>query len=920
MPISWNEIRHNAVAFSKDWAGVAREEAEAKSFWDAFFNVFGIKRRTVASFEEPVKNLSGNWSYIDLFWPGTLIVEHKSRGKSLEKAGSQAMEYIRGLKDAGRDDENPRYIILSDFNWIYLHDLEDGKTSEIQVENLHHWVQKFAFIPGYKQHTLDVEDPINIRAVELLGELHDVLKDGGYSGHDLERFLVRVLFCLFAEDTGLFDRTAFTLFVENYTRPDGRDLGAHLARLFQTLNTPQERRQKNLLEELADLPYVNGDLFAETLGFADFNSDMRNRLLACCRFDWSRISPAVFGSLFQSVMVPRERRQIGAHYTSERDILKLVRSLFLDDLRTEFESVKGNKRRLDEFHKKLAKLTFLDPACGCGNFLVVAYRELRLLEIEILRILHGDQQVLDIHGFSLVDVDAMYGIEILEFPVRIAEVALWLMDHQMNQRLSEAFGQYFVRLPLKKSATIRNANALRIDWREVLPPEKCSYVMGNPPFVGKKARTMEQKKDMDLVLGSENGTLELDYVCCWYRFAAGYMNGTTIRAAFVSTNSITQGEQPSLLWPRLFALGFKIHFAHRTFPWESEARGKAHVHVVIIGFAQSEPVRRQIYDYENGADLGVFIAARNINPYLIDANDTLLESRRKPICDVPLIRFGNMPNDDGNLLLDDIQKILFLRNAPEAKPYIRRFISAKEYFDNLERWCLWLDEIPPQVLRACKPLLERVRRVKAYRSKSPRKATRKLADYPALFGEIRQPKSKYILIPRHSSENRKYIPLSYFDPKVIVADSCLSIANTTMYHFGVLSSAIHMAWVRQVCGRLESRYRYSNELVYNNFPWPESPTDKQKALVEAKAQMLLDVRETFSSTSLAALYDPETMPGKLAKAHAELDRAVDACYRAKPFESDRERVEFLFALYEKLTAPLTAGIKEPMTRRSKKSK
>jgi hypothetical protein len=560
MPISWNEIRHNAVAFSKDWAGASREDAEAKTFWDEFFKVFGIKRRTVASFEEPVKNLSGQWGFIDLFWKSVLLVEHKSRGKSLDKAEAQAMDYIQALKNEGRDDEIPRYVIVSDFARIALHDLEEDATVEFTLDEFHRCVDNFAFIPGYKRHRLDVEDPINIRAAELLGELHDALKDGGYSGHDLERFLVRVLFCLFAEDTGLFERNAFTLFVENHTRPDGSDLGVQLARLFQVLNTPKERRQKNLLEELAELPYVNGDLFAESLEFADFNRDMRSRLLVCCRFDWSRISPAIFGSLFQSVMEPRERRQVGAHYTSERDILKLVRSLFLDDLRAEFEAVKGSKKKLEEFHKKLGKLTFFDPACGCGNFLVVTYRELRLLEIEVLKILHGDQQVLDIHGFSLVDVDAMYGIEINEFPARIAEVALWLVDHQMNQRLSEAFGQYFVRLPLKKSATIKIANALRIDWREILSSEKCSYVMGNPPFVGSRFQTEEQRADLNLVAGEIGSSGLLDYVTCWYLKAADYLKATTATAAFVSTNSISQGEQVGVLWTELFRLGVSIRF------------------------------------------------------------------------------------------------------------------------------------------------------------------------------------------------------------------------------------------------------------------------------------------------------------------------------------------------------------------------
>jgi hypothetical protein len=443
MPISWNEIRHNAVAFANEWAGVAHERAEAQTFWNEFFAVFGIKRRTVASFEEPVKKLSGNWGRIDLFWPATLLVEHKSLNEPLDKAQSQAMEYVRGLKDAGRDDEIPRYVIVSDFARIAIHDLDENKSVEVELGDLHRNVDKFAFIPGYKQHALDAEDPINIEAAELLGDLHDSLESGGYTGHDLERFLVRVLFCLFAEDTGLIERSSFTLYLQNHTADDGSDLGPRLEKLFQVLNTPSERRQTNLLEELADMPYVNGDLFAESLTFADFNREMRDQLLVCCRFDWSRISPAVFGSLFQSVMDDRERRQIGAHYTSERDILKVVRSLFLDDLRAEFEKATGSRGQLEKFHRKLGDLKFFDPACGCGNFLVVTYRELRLLEIDVLRILHPRQQVLDVHALSKVNVDTMYGIEIEEWPARIAEVAMWLIDHQMNQRLSEAFGQYF---------------------------------------------------------------------------------------------------------------------------------------------------------------------------------------------------------------------------------------------------------------------------------------------------------------------------------------------------------------------------------------------------------------------------------------------------------------------------------------------
>jgi len=919
MPISWNEIRHNAVAFAQEWAGEVNEAAERQSFWNDFFAAFGLKRRTVASFEEPVKKLSGSWGFIDLFWKGTLLVEHKSAGKPLDKAHSQAMDYVQALKNEGRDDEIPRYIVVSDFARLALHDLETDESVEFALVDFHQFVNHFAFIPGYKQHKLDAEDPVNIKAVELLGELHDALKDGGYEGHDLERFLVRVLFCMFAEDTGLFERNAFTLFIENHTREDGSDLGSNLARLFQVLNTPSDRRQKNLLEELAVLPYVNGDLFAEALGFADFDRTMRHRLLICCRFDWSRISPAVFGSLFQSVMEPRERRQIGAHYTSERDILKLVRSLFLDDLRAEFDRLKTNKNKLKEFHERLGKLTFFDPACGCGNFLVITYREIRLLEIEVLKSLHkGGQLVTDIQHVSLVDVDGMYGIEINEFPARIAEVALWLIDHQMNQRLSEAFGQYLVRLPLTKSATIRHDNALRVDWRDVLPPERCSYVLGNPPFVGKKARTVEQKEDMSLVFAGAKGSRELDYVCSWYFRATNYMANTNIRAAFVSTNSITQGEQPSLLWPSLLAKGVRITFAHRTFAWESEARGKAHVHVVVIGFCYPDASPKWLFDYGADGQNPVITKVERINPYLIEFGDTLPQTRVSSICNVPAMRFGNMPNDDGNLLFTDEEKCDFLRREPRASEFFRRFISSNEYFYDIKRWCLWLDGIRPDILRSLPAVLSRVEAVRDYRLSSKRRTTRKLAATPTLFGEIRQPSTDYILVPRHSSENRRYIPLSYFNPTYVVADSCLFVANANRFHFGILSSTMQMAWVKIVCGRIKSDFRYSASLVYNNYPWPESPTDKQRATVEAKALAVLDTRAKFPESSLADLYDPLSMPAALAKAHAELDRAVEACYRPKAFANDRERVEFLFGLYEKMTAPLTAGLDVPKSKRSRK--
>lgn len=523
MPISWNEIRRNAIRFSSDWKGAKSESAEKQTFWNEFFQVFGIKRRVVASFEEPAKRISGTYGFIDLLWRGVLLVEHKSFGEDLGKAKAQAFNYIQDLANEGRHAEIPRYIIVSDFARIALHDLEPeeqrdlplfdkrrGTTIEFPLTDLHRYIHASAFIPGYKQHTYKEEDPINIEAAEILGNLHDALEAGGYAGHNLERFLVRILFCLFADDTGIFDRESFHLFIENRTAADGSDLGEKLARLFEVLNTPPEKRQKNLDETLAAFPYVNGDLFNEHLGFADFNRDMRNALLGCCQKDWSRISPAIFGSLFQSIMQPKERRQIGAHYTSERDILKVARSLFLDELRAEFDARKkdkstGRKARLEEFHKKICDLRFLDPACGCGNFLVITYRELRQLELETLeelltveskgeRRLQRELTLDEVNRLSQVDVDQFYGIEIEEWPARIAEVALWLMDHQMNQKISTVFGQLYQRLPLKKSPHIVQGNALRLDWKEILPPAQCNYVLGNPPFVGKQFQTADQKK------------------------------------------------------------------------------------------------------------------------------------------------------------------------------------------------------------------------------------------------------------------------------------------------------------------------------------------------------------------------------------------------------------------------------------------
>lgn len=870
-------------------------------------------------------------------------MEHKSFGEDLRKAETQAFNYIRDLaRDPQRRDEIPRYIIVSDFARIALHDLEPeeqcdlplldkkrGITYQFPLADFHRHVQHFAFIPGYKQHTLQEQDPVNIEAVEIMGALHDALQGGGYTGHDLERFLVRVLFCLFAEDTGIFERESFHLFIENRTAPDGSDLGTCLARLFEVLNTPPERRQKNLDESLATFPYVNGDLFSEHLGFADFNRDMRNALLACTIKDWSRISPAIFGSLFQSIMDDRARRQIGAHYTSERDILKVIRSLFLDDLRAEFENRKsdrstGRQARLQEFHDKLCKLTFFDPACGCGNFLVIAYRELRQLELETLREIFGKQKELtldEINRLSQVDVDQFYGIEIGEWPARIAEVALWLMDHQMNLSVSEAFGQLYQRLPLKKSPHIHCGNALRLDWKQVLPPERCSYILGNPPFVGKKEQNAEQKADMALVWGDTQSAGVLDYVTAWYRKACQYIRGTKIVVGFVSTNSITQGEQVPVLWGELFQRqDIFIHFAHRTFAWQSEARGKAHVHVVIIGLAAFKPEKRALFEYEDIKGEPHVQPAATINAYLADSNVLFVSRRTHPLCDVPEMVFGTKLVDDGHLTLGDEERAELIREFPFSRKWIRPITGGEEFLNGTIRWCLWLNEASPKELRACPPVMERIQRVREFRSVSKKAPTVELAARPSLFGEIRQPDEDYLLFPKVSSERRKYVPLGFLPAETIANGSALVVPKANLFEFGVMSSTMHMAWMRQVCGRMKSDYQYSVSIVYNNFSWP-SPTAGQRERVEEKAKAVLAAREPHLPPrglgTLADLYDPLTMPSDLLRAHTELDRAVEKCYRSEPFHSDRERVEFLFALYEKLTAPLLPVTPKTRTRRSK---
>jgi len=910
MPLSWNEIRDRATAFARDWKHAEREDADAKSFWDAFFDVFGVSRRRVASFERRVKRLDGRDGYIDLLWKGTLLVEHKSRGRDLDLALEQALGYFEGL----RERDLPRYVLVSDFARFRLADLDGATQVEFGLAELPRRIKHFAFIAGYVPQTIREQDPVNVRAAEKMGAVHDGLKAAGYGGHPLEVLLVRLLFCLFADDTGIFELQSFREFVEQRTAEDGADLGPRLAELFQVLDTDPARRQKNLDPQLAAFPYVNGQLFAETLPIAQFDAPLRQALLDCCALNWGAISPAIFGAMFQSVMDARARRNLGAHYTSEANILKLIKPLFLDELWAEFDRVKTHRARLFDFHKKLRRLAFLDPACGCGNFLVITYRELRRLELEVLRASVG---LTDSHSARLfeanlhqqvsLDVDQFYGIEIEEFPAQIAQVALWLTDHQMNQKVAEEFGLYFARIPLVTSPHIRHANALTTDWNEVLPAQRCSYVLGNPPFVGSKLLDEQQRRDMERVVGDIPNSGTLDLVTAWYVLAARYARGTDIRCALVSTNSIAQGEQPGILWNWLLGQGVKIAFAHRPFRWSNEARGVAAVHCVIIGFGFSEPDRRMIFEYDDIRGEPHAISVRNINPYLVDAPDVTLPSRSRPICDVPEIGIGNKPIDDGNYLFTTAERDAFLAVEPQAKPYFRRWLGADEFINGYERWCLWLGDCPPDVLRRMPEAVKRVDAVRRFRLASKSEPTRKLAQTPTRFHVENIPDDSYLAIAKVSSERRSFVPMGYLPPTTLASDLLFVVPHARLFHFGVLSSTMHNAWVRYTCGRLKSDFRYSAGIVYNNYPWPESPTDKQREAVEAAAQRVLDARAQFPQSSLADLYDPLTMPPALVKAHQALDAAVDAAYGRRSLRNDAERVAFLFERYQAITSLLPAA-------------
>jgi len=909
MALSYRDIKNRAHQFIIDYQEAVKENAESQLFLNAFFNIFGIPVRRVASFENPVKlEEKGTTKRIDLFWRGKLLVEMKSTGQNLDKAYQQGIGYFKGIKDK----DLPRYVMVCDLNDFRLYDLDDGKDYAFTLAELSDNLHLFDFMQGNEIENI-AEYDLNEKAAELLGKLHDALEESGYQGHELQVFMVRVLFILFAEDTGVFNRHQFTHYLMQFTDETGLDTEMHLHKLFQVLDKTAADRNKNLSDELNAFPYVNGHLFKERIDLPSFNTDMREQLIQCCLFNWKDISPAIFGSLFQSIMNKQARRNLGAHYTSESNILKLIEPLFLDQLHDEFNKANTLKQtklrntRLMELMTKIQALSFLDPACGCGNFLIITYRELRRLELKIMQAQQEsqDQGHFDIEIDPQINLNHFYGIEIDEWPARIAEVAMWLTQHQMNLEFAKSFGREPDLLPLKEHANIHHGNALTTDWADVVEPAQLNYIIGNPPFRGPGKRSPEQKKDMVSIFPKTMKFGKLDFVCTWFYKAAIFVENTNIAIAFVATNSIAMGEQPGILWQPILEMGYQIAFAHRTFEWSNESKGKAAVHCVIISFSQKKHEMKYLFDYPDIRKEALLIEVENINPYLINMPNCILPSRSKPYKSMPAMTQGSKPVDGGNLILSLAEKTELICKYPQLESWIKPFIGGNELINGIKRYCFWFADTAVKTLRELNKISEikiRFEGVQKARLESPTKSVQKKAEVPYLFSENRQPKTRFLVVPEVSSARRDYIPIGFMSTNIIPSNKIYMIPDMGLYEFGILTSQMHMDWMRTVAGRLKSDYSYSPN-VYQLFPWPEC-TEQQRQKIETLAQAVLDARQTEvdkdASTTLADLYDPDLMPPALRKAHKQLDKAVDALYQKEAFTSPLERVKHLFELYEEL--------------------
>lgn len=894
------EQKKAAKEFSIRWKDKGYEKGESQKYWiDLLENVLGVSNAVDFIHFEDTVHIDKATGFIDGFIDKTkVLIEQKSIDKDLRKAIKQSDgSLLNPFQQAKRYsaelayDNRPRWIVTCNFKSFLVYDMNNpnGEPEEILLKDLGKEYYRLSFIVDTKNEHLKKEEELSFKAGDLVGKLYDAFSkeyrdiNNEQSQKDLNELCVRLVFCLYAEDAGLFGRK--NIFHDYLAKYDDLTLmRENLIKLFRILDTPLDKRDPYLEDDLNQFPYVNGGLFSnENIEIPKFTEEIKNTLLAKAsdEFDWSEISPTIFGAVFESTLNPDTRRSGGMHYTSIENIHKVIDPLFLNELRdklNEAESYKNEKTRnekLTEFQNYIASLNFLDPACGSGNFLTETYLSLRRLENEALEVMSNGMMMLDMSGIIKVSIQQFYGIEINDFAVKVAKTALWIAEAQMwneTKKIISTMTNIGDFLPLETYENIVEANALRIDWNDVIPNSKCNYIMGNPPFVGARLMSPVQKEDVAEIFKDIKNYGNIDYVGCWYIKAADYMKNTNIETALVSTNSICQGEQATILWKGMLNNGVNINFAYRTFRWDSEASLKAHVHCIILGFSYKVRDKKAIYDN------GKFNEAKNINAYLVDAPNILIDSRSNPICNVSKADFGSMPNDNGFLSDYSKEQVLEINTKyPESENMFKLFIGATEFLHKKERYCLWLKGISPTLIKKVPPVYEAVEKVKELRNNSNREATRKLADIPMLFGEIRQPDGDYLVIPCHSSEKRRYIPVGYVNKNVICSNANILVSNANLYSFGVLMSNVHNSWMRIVSGRIKSDYRYSVKIVYNNFPWP-NPTKEQKEKIEKTAQAILDARKLYPDSSLADLYDELTMPVELRKAHQANDVAVMEAY------------------------------------------
>lgn len=920
--IKEKEQRKAAREFAAFWKDKGYEKGQSQAFWLSLLrDVFGVEHpEQVISFEDQI--MMEHTSFIDGYISETkVLIEQKSIEKDLDKPIKQSDgSYLTPFQQAKRYsielpyDDRPRWIVISNFKEFRIYDMNkpNGDPEIITLKSLPKEYYRLNFLVDTMDTELQKEMEISLMAGEIVGKLYDSLRTQYKNPNDpktlkdLNILCVRLVFCLYAEDAALLGHR---LMFYEYLKRHESDLRPALIRLFKMLDTKEEDRDPYEDEDLLAFPYVNGGLFSDENTVIPRLDKKSIELLknASRNFDWSEISPTIFGAVFESTLNPETRRSGGMHYTSIENIDKVIRPLFLDDLEKEFDSIMAYKQlwlreeKLRAFQEKLSKLTWFDPACGSGNFLTQTFLSIRKLENKVIDQLyvHNDQEistpVLNTGDIIKVSIDQFYGIEINDFAVTVAKTALWIAEHQMLVQTEELVKQEMDFLPLKTQANIHEGNALKIDWSDIIDADSLDYIIGNPPFVGARLMSPAQKNDLQSVFNRYwKGRNSLDYVSCWYKKANDLMPGRNIKAAFVSTNSIVQGDSVSIFWEPLMNAGLVINFAHQTFIWNSESTEKAHVHCVIIGFSHHTDGKKVLYSSNRA------LHVENINGYLLSGKNVFIHSRKEAICDVPPAIFGSMPNDGGNLSNFSKDKVDIITNKyPDAKNLFKLIVGATEFIQGKERWCLWLKGVDPELYINIPPVVNAITKTRQRRQASKRSATNKLAEYPYLFGEVRQPEIKYLLIPRSSSEKRRYIPMGFMSPDVICSDGNIMIPGADLYHFGVLESIVHMAWVRTVAGRLKSDYRYSNDIVYNNFPWPVL-TEKQHQRIEETAQGILDARSLYSDSTLKSLYDDLTMPIELRKAHQANDKAVMEAYGFSPKMSESEIVEALFKLYEKL--------------------